>query len=446
MTNGDARGGAVHWPGFDGGFAGQVAELASSDRGIRFRERLRDEFSWGGVKPLLLGPPVSIGRDHGAQLRRFTAAYHAAIEQIVRLSRHDVDVQRVLALPEALSADLGGDADPLLHGDRVHLCRLDLFLDGDGGFQVLETNANCPGLLVYSGDACRIWRDFLSDEEIRLPAPLPNEDPEWIARWFLDVAEEATGVRPTRVPLLRAGGGNRLELPDQAERLESVGVEAFEVDPKEISLASDGTPTVFGKSFGHAYLKLGIQAFLERRSEFDALVEAIKGGRLFVQNGLRGRWVGDNKLCLAVLSDPAFEHLFEPHIRDRLADHIPWSRNIGLCERGLVEQVKSDKDAFVLKSPLDTRGKGVVMGREVAGDEWVAAVEFAVENRWLVQEQLESTWLEADFNDPATFRHDLAIGAINGEVSFAFVRSSPELRVNVARSGRMHPVFIDPPG
>ncbi len=225
-----------------------------------------------------------------------------------------------------------------------------------------------------------------------------------------------------------------------------MGVEAFEVDPKEISLAPDGTPTVSDEPFGHAYLKLGIQAFLERRSEFDALVDAIKGGRLFVQNGLRGRWVGDNKLCLAVLSDPAFEDRFEPHIRDRLAGHIPWSRNIGLCEPDVVKQVKSEKDAFVLKSPLDTRGKGVVMGREVDEDAWGgAAVESAIASRWLVQERLDSTWLEADFDDPVTFRHDLAIGAINGEVSFAFVRSSPELRVNVARSGRMHPVFIDRP-
>ena len=38
---------------------------------------------------------------------------------------------------------------------------------------------------------------------------------------------------------------------------------------------------------------------------------------------------------------------------------------------------------------------------------------------------------------------NLALGAINGELSVGFVRSSGEYRVNMARSGQMHPVFME---
>jgi hypothetical protein len=431
------------WPGFDQAFRRDVADFVSSARGRTFLDRLRSEFNWGGVKPLLLGPPVSVERAHAERIRAFTSTYHAAIERIVRASREDEDLRRVLSLPEALAEELRGGGDEPPGFDQVHLCRLDLYLDAEGGFHVLETNANCPGLLIYAGDACLIWREFLDGSAVSLPRALPSEDPEWIARWYLDVAEEATGVRPSRVPVLRVAGRNRLELGEQVERFALLGVDAFEADPREISLDENGAPVLGGEPFRHAYLKLGIQNFLEIRSDLDPLVESIRAGRLFVQNGLRGRWVGDNKLCLAVLSDPAFAYLFDDRTLEVLEGHIPWSRNLALCDQEIVERVRRDKDSFVLKSPLDTRGQGVVVGREAIDEEWASALSMARARGWLVQERLESTWIESDFDNPSMLMHDLAIGSINGEVSFAFVRSSSELRVNVARSGRMHPVFMD---
>lgn len=429
------------WPGFDRSFGDRVARHVMTPEGESFRGRLREEFNFGGVKPLPVGPPVLVGKEYGSRLCQFTRAYHAAIESIVEASRVDPGVQGVLSIPEELRDDLAADQDP--NNGHVHICRIDLFLGTDGGFKALETNANCPGLLIYGGDMCRIWREYLSGSEIALPEPLASEDPSWVARWFLDAAEGDTHSRPTRVPLLRPDGGNRLELEDQAERFRSVEIDCFEVDPREVTLAEDGTPMLHGEPLRHAYLKVSIPDFCRLRPELDSLVTAIRERRLFVQNGLRGRWVGDSKLCLAILSDPAFEYLFDPAVRDLLAGHIPESRNAALCASEDVERIRGDRGSYVLKRALDTRGHSVVVGREVDAGEWARAVEVALREAWLVQEFVESTRIEADFDDPTINHHDLALGAINGRITSAFVRSSPEFRVNVARSGRMHPVFID---
>jgi hypothetical protein len=193
----------------------------------------------------------------------------------------------------------------------------------------------------------------------------------------------------------------------------------------------------------HAYLKLGMQAFLRMRPDVDAFVDAVRERRLFVQNGQRGRWVGDDKLCLAVMSDPRFRGLFADGDWEILQRHVPWSRNAKLLDAGEAQLVRRDKDGYVLKKGLDTRGRSVVVGRGVDARAWREACDVAAAEGWLVQEFHDTTWIERDFEGDGENRHDLAVGAINGEVSLMLSRSSEELRVNMARTGRMHPVFME---
>ncbi|NNM32524.1 MAG: hypothetical protein HKO53_05640 [Gemmatimonadetes bacterium] len=368
-------------------------------------------------------------------------AYHRCIETIVREWASDGDLRQVLTMPEPLRRELERHEESGVQ--RVHLCRLDLLPSLDGGFKVLETNANCPGGLLYSGRASRAWRDVLLSAGAKLPDPMAHEDPHWMGRWFLEVALKDTGAVPARVALLRKEGGNRLELAAFAAVFRELGVESWEADPAECSRSGSGGLTVGGRATAHAYLKLGIQDFLGMRGRVGPFLDAVSSGELFVQNGLGGRWVGDNKLCLAVLSDPAFQHHFARADLDELRGRIPWSRNLALCGGEVLSRIRANPGEYVLKSPLDTRGRGVIVGREVSGSaDWGRRVTDAAVNGWLVQEFCEAPEVETDFGSTETHKHDLALGAINGELQGAFMRSSSELRVNVARAGRMHPVFV----
>ena len=78
----------------------------------------------------------------------------------------------------------------------------------------------------------------------------------------------------------------------------------------------------------------------------------------------------------------------------------------------------------------------------VGGDRWSEALDVAIAEGWLVQEYHPTTWIEYDVDAPDLQRHDVALGAINGELTTMFMRSSGELRVNMSRSGRMHPIFL----
>lgn len=428
------------WPGFESDFHAAVAEVAATPEGRALRRELEESFLYAEGKPFLLGPPALVRAEMATGILRLTRAYHRAILAVVEASRHDEEVRRVLSIPAELEPDLERDIDRT--NDRVHICRLDLLLDAGGGFGVLETNANCPGGFVFSGLCNRAWRELLCARGIPVPPALEHETERFMARWFLRVIETETGTCPDFLPLMREEGGNRLELGTFAEQVRDEGIDCEEVDPRELRQNGDGPPRWNGRPVTHAYLKLGMQSFLRMRRDLDAFVDAVRERRLFVQNGQRGRWVGDSKLCLAVISDPRFRSLFDPDDWDLLQEHVPWSRNAGLLEPGDAARVAREKDDFVLKKGLDTRGRGVVVGREVSEDEWREAREVAVRKGWLVQGFKDSTWIERDFDEPGQNRHDLAVGAINGEVVLVLSRSSEELRVNMARTGRMHPVFV----
>ncbi len=179
------------------------------------------------------------------------------------------------------------------------------------------------------------------------------------------------------------------------------------------------------------------------RADMDPFVSAVRRRTIFVQNGLHGRFVGDNKLCLAILSDPSFRYLFPAKTLDAVRDHIPWSRGLANCADADLKRIRRNRTAYVLKRPFDTRGRGVVVGRGVATDsEWAHAVERARRARWVVQQFVETAQFETDdFGNDQRY-HDLSIGLINGKLSGAFARSGNDLRLNLARSGRLHPVFI----
>ena len=428
------------WPGLDRDFHSALIQEGLAPDGVALRHRAEARFLYAEGKPFLLGPAQMVVPEMAEPLRRVTRTYHRAIEAIVQASVRDEAVRNALSTPPALAEDLAADTDPA--NCKVHICRLDLLPDPDGGFWIVETNANCPGGFVFTPICNRAWREFLDERGHTLPPPLEHEEMGFMANWFLRVIRHDTGTSPDFLALLREEGGNRLELTDFAKHVAWHDIECAEVDPREIEYDGTGTPTARGRPLTHAYQKLGMQLFQRLRAELEPFVAAVRDRALFVQNGQRGRWVGDDKLCLAIISDPAFQHLFDVDDWDLLQKHVPWSRNARLLDDEWLEAVRGERARYVLKRGLDTRGEGVLVGEGMEQDHWDAALRVAVEEGWLVQEFHPTTWIERDFDSPDVQRHDLALGAINGELTTLFMRSSSELRVNMSRSGRMHPVFL----
>ena len=234
----------------------------------------------------------------------------------------------------------------------------------------------------------------------------------------------------------------QVEVPVAEPSRGLIGVAVVELEPHELDHAADGDAHYRGRPVCYGYLKLSIPEFCGMLDRSTTFIEAVLSGALFVPNGLLGRWIGDNKLCLAVISDPAFGDLFDPADVAMVRPHIPWSRNIALCADAEVAAIRRGPERYVLKRPLDTRGRGVVIGREArTSSTWDSSVSRAIAEGWLVMEHVESTFIESV--DGRLCRHDLALGLIDGVVSGGFVRSGQGMRVNVAQGGSVHSLFFD---
>jgi len=270
------------------------------------------------------------------------------------------------------------------------------------------------------------------------------EHERWMARWFIDTAVAETGSSPDVVALLREEGGVRTELNELTTQFAAEGVETLEADPRDMELSPSGMPSIGGRQFNHCYLKVGIPEFRAMRPSLDPFVRAVQTGALFVQNGQGARWIGDNKLCLAVLSDPSLRDRVAADDWELVSPHIPWSRNVSMCTAEELDHIRQCPDDFVLKAPLDTRGRGVTIGRESESvGQWATDVDRAVQDGWLVQRFCTATNIEDNLKTGETAPHDLSVCLVNGEIAGAFIRSSHDLKMNMSFSGRLHPVFFE---
>ncbi|MFD9425643.1 MULTISPECIES: hypothetical protein [unclassified Streptomyces] len=417
----------------DMGFVGQVACVARTAEGRCLVRRLHRQ---DGLDQRPQGIPLRLHVGWGQRLGAFVAAYHRLIERVVACHGADEELRRVIGVPRELAEAVRDARDT-----RVHLLRADVLPQMEGGLRVLETNANCPAGLYRSGRGRAGWRPLLAAHGLRLPAPLPTDAHEWAGRWLLDLAERHTGVRPDTVAVLCPHGANRLDVDAFLTGLRRIGVRALAGDPRELRAGPRGV-LLHGEPVHHAYAKIGMQDLLRMSRDIQPYLRAVREGTLFVQNGLRGRVIGDNKLCLAVLSDPRFAGLFPAQDYALVRPATPWSRNIARCDVATVHRIRAGRDRYVLKRPLDTRGRGVVIGKDVMTvGTWQEAVSRAITQGWLVQEYCPAPRISLD-DRAQPYRYDLALGAVDGRLVGAFSRLGTQERLNVARTGQLHPLYL----
>lgn len=429
-----------HWPGWDAGWMREVIEpLIDSGTAQRLLASIEDGSGYSPPKPVPAGVPLKLTESSGAFVRGVVEAYHRLITRIVVLHAEDERVRRVIASPATLADDL--ERSEASEEPMINLMRVDLLPRPDGGIRILETNANCPGGVLYAGMTARSWRSVLPERHRQPVVTNPLEDEDWLFTWLA----ETVGDRSLHaVALLRRDGGNRLELDVFADVLGRHGIDAFEASPCDVSF--DGhTVRLMGRTLEVGYLKLGMQDCLEIWPRLGDFRSAVGHGALFVPNGQRSRWVGDSKLCLAVLSDPRFAAAFDGADYETVRQAIPWSRNLALCDRSTLDRISGNRDRYVLKHPLDTRGRGVFIGADAAPKgEWEAMIARGVKSNWLVQEFLAPVTLPIAWipGGDTELNHDLAVFVANGATVGAFVRSSPESKLNVAGNGKFHPAFL----
>jgi hypothetical protein len=269
---------------------------------------------------------------------------------------------------------------------------------------------------------------------------MPYENPTWMADWYIRTTPSLHGNAPKTFLLLRPEGGHRLELDEQADAFRALGSVVVEGDPRDLLFDELGNAFTSGVVFRHGYHKISFVDLEKMGAGNEGYLKAVASGRLTVQNGIASRIVGDNKLCLAVMYESSFEHLFSADDLKTVRPHLAWAANVKLLDTDEIASIENDRRKFVLKRPLDTRGRGVLIGEECSGADWRKGLLQAIDEGWLVMDSVEPTQLPTASDGPV--RHDIAVALVDGVVEGGYSRSSREYKVNVAQNGRLQPLMF----
>ncbi|MGW1991919.1 hypothetical protein [Embleya sp. NPDC001921] len=383
-------------PGWSGSRAGLVrAAFAGVDARV-VAER--------ALLPGALLPVVSM-LDRAAEpvLRRRVSAVVGCLERVVECYPNDDGLRDYLEVPHVLRRWVlrGGRRERL----RVDFCRLDLLGTDLDSVRVSEFNPSSPGGAVVAGIVNREWRRSPVGAllaEWGTPCA-PVEGPTWFADWLFAYGRErgVSDADARRVALVRGVRRSRFEVDALTAQFTASGGELIPVDAADAA-ASAGFAPAYPK-----YVPTVAAAEVER---WAALCERLSAGDLVAPNPLGARWVAENKLSLAVLSDPRFRYLFTPAQHAACDALVPRSRKLGGVSPA--EAVAGRRD-LVLKAPYGYRGQAVHLGIDTDARTWSDPLRDPARRGWLVQERVVPA--HVDTHEGRYFR-DLKVPVLRGRV------------------------------
>lgn len=384
----------------------------------------------GVTKPYAIGPGfccLHARAEEILQARMKTIV--GALEKIVGTYHSDAALQEFLAIPPSLKRWVMQDRDR--SHLKVDLCRFDMMGSTLGDVRIIEFNANCPSGVGYHGLLTRYWRERPEVNaliEAWKTVPGIQERQGWFGEWLTEVARRRGVEVEKSVTIVHARNGITDELPYLIKCLQRDGFEAQLIPIDELK-RTPGT-----RRF--VYPKYSMQRTMRDIERWEELCRGIVEGDIVSPLSLSGRWIGENKLCLAVMSDPRFTHLFSAAERDAIERMIPWSRKLG--DSVDVDEVVANKNDFVIKNPYDARGTGVFLGYDHTEDAWKEIVTRRESSGFLVQQYVDTKTSDVG---GASYYRDLMVVIASGNVASYASRMSKDRVVNVAKGGARTAVF-----
>ena len=315
------------------------------------------------------------------------------------------------------------------------------------GFQFLEYNAETPAGV---GDQMQL-------EKVLFPLPALKRFLEANSHW---VPQPHRALLSSLLKTYREWGGEEdkphiaivdwegvptgSEFRTLKDFFEAEGYPALIADPHDLEYNGDYL-SANGFRIDIIYKRVIIHEFLDKFGLDHPLVHAYRDGRVCMANSFRSK-LAHKKATFALLSDPAYEHLFDPSEREAIQKHIPWTRLAKPSqtvfhgsEFDLETLLLTERDRFVLKPNDDYGGHGVFLGWESGPQEWQEVVRAAFQKPYIIQERvvLEKTTIPV-YTDRAYLDQmfvDFNPFLFQNEVEGALIRLSVSSLLNITSGG-----------
>lgn len=339
---------------------------------------------------------------------------------------------------------------------RTHLARFDLVQATDGRLMMVEPNADCPGGMTNAAIIHHAFRRSAFYDRSVAEVPQPSEDP----RSFLKMMRSISGKANPRVGFV----WSRIQpIKNDIQTFFNAaatmpGWPAPYIGPvQDLTVATDGTLLADGVPLDATFTKIDTTlasdgtihwfAWDKDISEAAHVLNSLASGSFLTVSGLPSMMVAENKRVMALLFEDAVRSYFSDEERQAVDRLVARSSSLdGLASSTLWSraEVERNKDAFVLKTPIDTRGRGVFIGRDCSQSDWELLVKDAAQGKAIVQEYIAPKMdaLLLDSGERFRMATVIALFFYAGQATGLLGRSAKQDIVNVGNGGVIRPTLI----
>jgi hypothetical protein len=339
--------------------------------------------------------------------------------------------------------------------------RYDAIREDSGRWAVLENNTCCPGGTIHCAQVRDAWlRSPVGREATRTLAlaAFAIERPDSFVRHMVRVAQDATGKEAPNLAICSYQGWYKNELASlQAQHRLLVeqdavpGGELLLCDATEVA-CDGGAAYVRGHEVAVIYNKLDPLTIDPASAELGGWMRAAASERVEFLNSLAAMYLTEAKRAVALLFDRGWQRSlgFDAPTIAAIEALIPPSYVLAHPQDGgetaiepqLLAALTADRERFVLKADMLTRGAGVALGKQLSGIEWENAIQSTVATHGIAQGCVDTPrravpgagQLQEYFGIDLFFFGSAFAGAVS--------RSHTDLIFNLGNGGRESPVLV----
>lgn len=406
----------------------------------------------GSTIPFVLMPHFVSPRQVG-RIRHAVACLSRVLDRFCSAYPDDARLREELAVPAAEDELIRLDPG---YSRPLRICRLDAFLRGYD-VRFLEFNADSPAGIGYTDilfegleraiDLPRVRSEFDTSYTPMLPRLVATLLDAYREFRPPDLAE-----RPRLALVDVAGSPSVPEFRITCGAARDAGLDARHCGLADLTydgrlLHAGGEPVEL--VYRRALLEDIVGAAPgDEAAGRDALLAALRDGRVCVVNPFRAR-VANNKKLFALLEDPRFADRDE---LEAIRETIPWTRILreGRATYGdwvvdLLAFTSDNRERLVLKPASDYGGHAVALGLETPQSEWDELIErHAADGDFVVQEYVpvpqEMFPTVKDGHIHMQLKHfNINPFGIGGELAGMITRISDQAVINVSAGGGLLP-------
>lgn len=271
------------------------------------------------------------------------------------------------------------------YGMEVPMARFDIFYKDGDDFQMCEINTDGASGMNEDNEIAAMLMDTKIMKD--LSDKYEFEYFEFFDSWVKKSLEiyskyDSLNTKPNVAIMDFEESGTVADFDKFLAAYERAGVNCKVVDPRNMEYR-DGALYFGDYKIDMIYRRLVTYELIEKRDQAEEFIKAYMDGAVCTIGAIESQII-HNKIFFKIMHDEKTKALLNEEEVKFIENHIPFTGIFG-GDTSVFEEVKNNKDKYVMKPMDKNAGQGVYVGLDLSQEEWEKNLERDFDNDYLYQ-------------------------------------------------------------